>query len=104
MNFSEKEIESLNSGKIKAIIRWEVPKEKEGDLVSAGEVLYRVTHIKRWTVMRIAAQRPMIDFGCDSVGGFRALFTYVYGSYAKNKNKIVWLVGLRMEKKQKTLF
>ena len=104
MNFAEKEIEALNSGKIKAVIRWENPEAKEGDLVSAGETLYRVTHIKRWTVMRIAAERPKIDFGCDSVSGFRGLFTWLYGSYVKNKNKIVWLVGLRKEKKQKSLF
>jgi len=104
MDFSEKEIDSLNSGKIKAVIRWVAPAEREGDLISDGEMLYRVTHIKRWSVMRIAAQRSNIDFNCSSVSNFRALFTHLYGSYVKRKNNIVWLVGLRKEKKQKSLF
>lgn len=104
MNFAEKEIESLSSGKSKAVIRWKRPDVKEGDLVSVADTLYRVTHVKRWTVMRIAAQRSNIDFGCDSVRSFRALFTFLYGSYVKRKNNIVWLVGLRKEKKQQSLF
>jgi len=104
MDFSEKEIKSLETGKIKAVIRWEAPVEKEGDLVSVNEVLYRVTHIRRWSVQRIAASRPTIDFGCNNVSNFRALFTHLYGSYVKRKNNIVWLIGLRKEKKQKSLF
>ena len=103
MKISDKEEEALLSGRIKAIISAEKPKYKEGDMIRVGEEIFRVTLIKKWSVARIAAQRSNIDFNRRSVSSFRALYSYIYGSYYKDKDKIVWLIGLRKEKKQKSI-
>ena len=104
MKISEKEYKLIKEGKIHAVLRWEKPDEKIGDIIfEVDGKPYRLTDEKRWKVFRCAAQRSHIDFGCDSVYDFKVLMGYLYKPYPKIKDSTVYLCIFKADKEQRTL-
>lgn len=104
MKISEKEEKLIREGKIHAILRWEKPSEKIGDIVfSIDGQAYKMIEKKRWKVFRCAAQRSHIDFGCRTVYDFKVLIGELYDNYPKIKDDRIYLCIVKAEKGQMTL-
>ena len=104
MKITEKEELLIKEGKIHAILKWEKPTEKIGDILfTVDGHPYKLVDNKRWKVFRCAAQRSHIDFGCESVYDFKTLITYIYKSYVKVKGDTVYLCIFKADKSQQTL-
>lgn len=104
MKLSEKEELLIKDGKLHAIIRWDKPDDKVGDIIfNVDDVPYKLTDKKRWKLFRVAAQRSVIDFSCEDVYSFKTLITFLYKSYDKVKDDTVYLLIFRAEKEQRTL-
>ena len=104
MKLDEKEAKLISSGKLKAVIRWNKPDEKIGDIIfNVDSVPYRLIDRKRWKVFRVGAQRSHIDFGCDTIYDFKVLMGNLYKPYPKIKDDTVYLCIFKSDEKQRTL-
>lgn len=104
MKLSEKEELLIKDGKLHAVLRWDKPDDKVGDIIfNVDDVPYKLVDKKRWKVFRIGAQRSVIDFSCEDVYSFKTLITYLYKSYEKIKDDTIYLCIFKPEKEQRTL-
>lgn len=104
MRLTDKEELMIKDDKIHAVLRWNKPDEKVGDIIfNVDGKPYRLVDKKRWKVFRVGAQRSHIDFGCDDIYSFKTLITYLYKSYGKIKDSTVYLCIFEVDKSQQTL-
>lgn len=104
MKLTEKEELLIKDGKLHAVLRNNKPDEKIGDIIfNVDSVPYKLLDRKRWKVFRIAAQRSVIDFSCETVYDFKVLMGYLYKPYPKIKDETVYLCIFKADDKQKTL-
>ena len=104
MKITEKESLLIKDGKLHAIIRWDKPDDKVGDIIfNVDDVPYKLVDRKRWKVFRVGAQRSHIDFGCDTIYDFKVMMGYLYKPYPKIKDDTVYLIIFKVDRSQQTL-
>lgn len=104
MKLSEKEELLIKDGKLHAVLRWNKPDDKVGDIIfNVDDVPYKLVDKKRWKVFRVGAQRSHIDFSCETIYDFKTLVTYLYNSYGKLKDDTCYLCIFKADRKQRTL-
>lgn len=104
MKISDKEEKLIKDGKLKAVIQWNKPDEKIGDIVfNVDNTPYNLVDKKRWKLFRCGAERYHIDWSCDSIYDFKVLMGYLYKPYPKIKDDTVYLCIFKADKEQRTL-
>ena len=104
MKLSEKEEILVKDGKLHAVLRWNKPDDKVGDIIfNVGGVPYKLVDRKRWKLFRCGAERSHIDWSCDTIYDFKVLMGYLYTTYPKIKDDTVFLCIFKAEKEQRTL-